>query len=373
MNVKDLLILSQIPGIGPARLRQIVSHFGNSEMVFNSSPREILKIEGFSKKLATAVSGFNKSTKFHAAERYAEAQLSKLNKSEAALISYWDNEYPEMLKKIYDPPPYLFVKGKLSSIDKYSIAIVGTRNPSAYGETMAEKFTHELTRLGITVVSGLARGIDTIVHSAVLKSGGRTISVIGSGVDVIYPPENRNLFNKITEAGAVISEYEMGTKPDAGNFPKRNRIISGITLGTIIIETAIEGGAMITANTALDQSRDVFAIPGMITDKRSSGCNVLIRDSRAKLITSIDDVLNELSSKLKPVLKNILKTDVKVDLNLTFFEKKIFDVLDDEPTHIDLLAEKAGMFTSDALVNLLSLEFKGIVKQMAGKIFVRLI
>lgn len=372
VNVKDLLILSRIPGIGHNRLRSLVSHFKNSTEALNSSAREIINIEGFNKKLAVSVSSFKKSGNYHKAEQYAVHQLSKMNKSEGRIITFWDDEYPDLLKRIYDPPCHLFIKGSFKKEDKYSIAIVGTRNPSTYGITITEKFTQELARLGITIVSGLARGVDSVAHSSALKVGGRTIGVIGSGIDVIYPPENKNLYSRIAQNGGVVSEYGMGTKPDAGNFPRRNRIVSGMTLGTIIIETGIDGGAMITANTALDQNRDVFAVPGLITEIRALGCNTLIRDGRAKLITSVDDVLSELSTKLKPLLREVPKNEKKNNICLSLFEKKIYDTLNDEPIHIDLLAERSEMTTSDALVNLLSLEFKGLVRQLPGKMFVKL-
>lgn len=372
VDVKYLLMLSFITGIGSNRLRQIVSHFKDTSDVFNSSPVELMQIEGISKKLAHKISNYKYSNEFRKAEEYANNQLSKLNKIGGRIITYWDNEYPELLKKIYDPPAFLFISGKFEKVDKYSIAIVGTRNPSRYGISMTEKFTSELVKLGITIVSGLARGIDTIVHSTVLKHMGRTLAVIGSGIDVVYPPENKNLYKKIIDNGVIISEYEMGAKPDAINFPKRNRIISGISLGTVIIETGVDGGAMITAQTAFDQNREVFAIPGLITETRAAGCNKLIKENRAKLITSVEDIINELGSKLKPVLKSTNKVQTKPEPELTLFEKTIYDLLDDEPTHIDVIAEKSNMSVSDVLVNLLNLEFKGVIKQLPGKMFVRI-
>jgi DNA processing protein len=371
-KVKDLIILSRIPGIGPNRLRILVSHFGNPTDALDGSAREIINVEGFSKKLAVAVTSFKKNSKYAEASKYVDHQLSKLNKISGNIVTYWSKDYPDLLKKIFDPPPYLFLKGNIIEEDKYAIAIVGTRNPSKYGIAIAEKFSQELSRLGITIVSGLARGVDSVAHNAVLKTGGRTIGVIGSGIDVIYPPENKNLFEKISENGAIVSEYDMETPPDAGNFPRRNRIISGMSLGTIIIETGIDGGAMITASTALDQNRDVFAVPGLISEKRSVGCNTLIRDGRAKLVTSIEDVLDELETKLRPILKGSSKQPPRREPELTLFEKKVYENLSEEPIHIDQLSEKADMTTTDALVNLLSLEFKGIVKQMPGKMFIRL-
>ena len=262
--------------------------------------------------------------------------------------------------------------GGLTEGDRFAVAIVGTRNPTPYGATMAEKFAQELARLGIVVVSGLARGIDTIVHAAAVKAGGRTLAVIGSGLDVMYPPENRNLAERIAARGAVISECEMGTKPDAGNFPRRNRIISGLTLGTLVIETDVGGGAMITASTALDQNREVFAVPGNVTTKQSRGCHTLIKNGRATLAESIDDILAELAPKLRPILKESAKGESKLPVQITLFEKTVYDVLSDNPCHIDIVAESAGISTADALVSLLGLEFKGFVRQLPGKMFVRL-
>ncbi|MBI1802881.1 MAG: DNA-protecting protein DprA [Ignavibacteriae bacterium] len=366
----DLLVLSQVPGIGSNRLRALVTHFGSSSDVFHASVKEIIAVDGFSKKLASHVVHFKERSQFDEARRYAEKQLSRLNTIEGRMLTFWDKQYPEPLKKIYDPPPFLFVRGEYCEDDKYSIAIVGTRSPSEYGISMAERFGQEFVRLGITVVSGLARGIDTVAHSIAVRHGGRTVAVIGSGLDVIYPPENKSLYDCIAGQGAIISEYGMGAKPDAVNFPRRNRIISGVSLGTLIIETDINGGAMITANTALDQNREVFALPGAVTSKRSRGSHALIKDGRAKLVESIDDILDELSSKLRPLLKHSLKEEPQpVDISL--FEKGIYDTLSDEPLHIDAIAERSGGTTADALVYLLSLEFKGLVKQLPGKLFVR--
>jgi DNA processing protein len=236
---------------------------------------------------------------------------------------------------------------------------------------MAERFASELSKLGIPIISGLARGIDTSAHAASLKAGGRTVAVIGSGIDVIYPPENKQLFERITEQGAVVSEFLMGAKPDAGNFPRRNRIISGIALGTIIVETGIEGGAMITASTALDQNRATFAIPSAVTDKRKSGTNLLIKEGKAALVESVDDIIAELHPQLKRLLADQKVAQPKAAPELNLFEQKLYDVLEDDPIHIDLLAERASLTTADALVHLLSMEFKGAVKQLRGKMFVK--
>ncbi|MDE3057664.1 MAG: DNA-processing protein DprA [Bacteroidota bacterium] len=365
INIRDLLRLAMIPGIGANRLRALVSHFGSPTEVLRSSPRELVHVEGIEKKLASTIAHHPNDGEA------ADDQLSLLNKVNGHILTVWDDEYPDYLRRIYDPPPVLFVRGALLPADKFSIAIVGTRTPTAYGKLIAERFARELAEKGLTVVSGLARGIDTIAHQSAMKANGRTIAVIGSSIDIIYPPENRKLVEKIEtgESGAVVSEFFMGTKPDPGNFPRRNRIISGISLGTLIVETAENGGAMITASTALDQNRELFCIPGNITEKYSAGANKLIRDGHAKLVQSIDDILSE----LEPVLRPILKTSAtKPEIQLTAFEQKLFDILSTDPMHIDTIAERAEFSTSDTLVNLLSLEFKGIVKQLPGKLFVRM-
>ena len=371
VSARDVLVLSQISHIGSQRLRVLISHFGDSSAVFKASARELATLDGFSKKLASHISHFVKSGKLVEAQKLAGKELSKLNKCGGNIVTYWDERYPDALRKIYDPPSFLFSQGTLSDHDQCSLAIVGTRSPSEYGIAMAERFTRELAALDIVIVSGLARGIDTIVHTTALKHQGRTLAVIGSGLDVLYPPENRNLAGSISEHGAVMTEYRMGTKPDAGNFPRRNRIISGLSLGTLVVETDIGGGAMITANSALDQNREVFAIPGNINSKRSKGCHTLIKEGRAKLVETVDDILSELATKLRPFLKNTCPVEHKAPIELTLFEKSMYDLLSDTPMHIDAVAERTGNSIADTLVNLLSLEFKGIIKQLPGKMFVK--
>lgn len=371
IDVRDLLTLSTISGIGPGRLRALVSHFKDTRAIARANARDLTAVEGIDRKIALTIVNFYRDSGESLAKRYVDQQLARLNKVDARVVTLWDREYPSHLKKIYDPPPFLFVRGEFDERDSAAIAIVGTRNPSSYGVHMAEQFATELARLGLTIVSGLARGIDTIAHHATVKAAGRTIAVLGSGVDVIYPPENKPLAERIFEQGAVVSEFVMGAKPDAGNFPRRNRIISGMTLGTLVIETGVDGGAMITASTALDQSREVFAIPSAVNAKRKSGTNFLIKEGRALLTETIEDILTELAPRLKGVLKDRGTVPPEAPPDLTLFEKQIYDALQDEPVQIDVLAERAHMPTSDALVHLLSLEFKGAVRQMPGKMFLR--
>lgn len=371
VSASDLLALSQVPHVGARRLRTLVSHFGGTSAIFEASAKEIAAAEGFSRRLASSIVHFIRQTSMASAREYAEAQLSRLNQVNGSIVSFWEERYPELLKSIYDPPPFLFASGEYAATDRYAVAIVGTRMPSAYGISVAEDFSSGLARRGITVVSGLARGIDTIAHETALNSGGRTVAVIGSGLDVVYPPENRNLYRRIAGRGLVLSEYGMGSKPDAMNFPRRNRIISGLALGTLVIETDLNGGAMITANQALDQNREVFAVPGNTRNRRSRGCNALIKEGRAKLVECVDDVLVELGPKLPPVPANRAGPELKSFPDMTLFEKKIYDTLTGEPSHIDSLAGSSRLSTSDVLVNLLSLEFKGLVKQLPGKMFVK--
>ena len=369
--VFDLLVLSQAPNIGPGRLRTLVAGFEDPESIYRAGVRDFVQLEGFHKKISTDLAHFLRGDGIEKAKGFAEEQLSKTNKSSAAILTFWDKGFPDLLRKIYDPPAFLFCLGSIEHADASALAVVGTRLPSAYGASVAEKLSHEIAGNGVTVVSGLARGIDTIAHEAALKRGGRTIAVIGSGLDKLYPPENRRLADRIVEQGCLLSEFPMGTKPDASNFPRRNRIVSGMTLGTIIVETDINGGAMITASLALDQNREVFAVPGPVNSRKSRGCNMLIKTGRAKLTEGFDDITNELGPRLHHVAGKQGRSEVQLP-QLTLFEHTVYEALTADPLHIDQLAEQTGLSTPDALVTLLNLEFKNLIRQLPGKMFVRL-
>ncbi len=363
-QLTDLYLLLSVDRIGPAKIRNLLARFKKLSNVFTASTPELVETEGISKELASRIRKI--SSQKDSIQKFLEKELKTLDKLGGRIITVWDEDFPPLLKKIYDPPLVLSVLGQFDEKDKYSIAVVGTRMPTNYGKIQTEKIVTDLVEQNITIVSGLARGIDSVAHSSALKNNGRTIAVIGSGLDVIYPAENKKLFNEIKEKGVIISEFNLGTIPNAENFPKRNRIISGISLGTLVIETAITGGAMQTARLALDQNREVFAIPGNLGIKQSEGTNMLIQRGEAELIKNAEDILLELELKLKPILgKNIPKQQK----DLTIFEEKIYNCLMNEPLHIDMLAEKTDLSTSDCLVNLLSLEFKGMVKQLPGKMF----
>ncbi len=359
-----IFLLDSIEGLGPIKILNLVRRFKSPQNIFESSFNELIKTDGINKNLADRI--ISSKRKLNSLSDEYHELIERIINSNTHLITYFDEEYPKILRNIYYPPLILYLKGSLLDKDSNAVAIVGTRTPTQYGKSAAEKFARELSSQNITIVSGLARGIDSVSHRSTLNSGGRTIAVIGSGLDVIYPPENKKIFEEIIESGAVISEYPLGTKPDAQNFPRRNRIISGLSLGSLIIETNLNGGALLTAKYALDQNREVFALPGNINQKQSAGTNLLIQRGEAKLVTKTEDILEELKLKLKPEIGiNIPKPNF--DLNI--FEQKILDVLDTERLHIDIIADKSGLSTSDCLVNLLSLEFKGAVRQLPGKVF----
>lgn len=365
-NFTKLRLLLEVEGIGPGKLFNLLAKFSSLDNLLNSNFISLVNVEGISQHLANRI--LKQIDKYKEYSIKIEKELEKLDKLGAKWVTFWSDNYPKNLKSIFSPPIILYYKGTLNESDINSIAVVGTRMPTQYGKNLSEKFSDEIASQGLTVVSGLARGIDSYAHRGALKNNGRTIAIIGSGLDVIYPSENNKLFEEISKNGAVISEYILGTKPDAQNFPKRNRIISGLSLGTLVIETKTSGGALQTAAYALEQNREVFAIPGNIGSKQSEGTNLLIQKGEAKLVRKLDDILVELNLKIKPsVGKNIPKP---VE-NLNMFEQIIYDSLTNEPKHIDLIAKETKINSPECLVHLLSLEFRDLVKQLPGKMFIK--
>lgn len=358
-DVRDLLTLVSIPRLGPIRIRALLEHFHDPSRVLSAPPRALVRVRGIDRTTAVLIA--------RATGAFADGQLRRARTLGSEVIAFGDERYPSALSSIYDPPVLLFVSGRLDDRDRSSLAIVGTRHPSPYGQRVAAELTRGIVDRSIVVVSGMARGIDTVAHTTTLEAGGRTIAVLGSGIDVPYPAENALLMRRISERGAVVSEFPFGTKPDPTNFPRRNRIVSGMTLGTVVIESALDGGAMITASSALDQGREVFAVPGPIHDPRSTGPHTLIRDGRAKLVTGLEDVLAEL--RLSSASSG--RASLMPIPDLTLFERAIYDRVSGDPVHIDDLAERSSLGPADALVALLGLEFKGLVRQLPGKWFVR--
>lgn len=361
-----LKLLYSIDGIGPQKVFSLLSKYHSFENIFSANYSSLIDVEGINKILAGKI--LSSEARLNSSLENLDKELESVEKIGARLITFWDNDYPELLKNIYFSPLILYIKGSHEVLKTDSIAIVGTREPTNYGKSVAEKFAQELAMNNLTIVSGLARGIDSIAHSATIKKSGKTIAVIGCGLDFIYPPENKKLYEEISNNGCIVSEYELGTKPDAQNFPRRNRIISGLSHGTLIVETKINGGAMQTAAYALDQGREVFAVPGPINSKQSDGPNSLIKKSEAKLVINAEDIISELR-----FISNVKKDNAKptfVELNL--FEEKIYNVLSTEPLQIDEISSQSSLNTSDCLVHLLTLEFKGLIRQLPGKMFVRI-
>lgn len=369
LTIPDLSIIKlllSIEGIGPGKIRLLHRTFQSFKEIIESSIYNLVSVPGITESIAQSIIAARRDIRKF--EDIANDELLRLNSRGGDIITIWDDDFPVLLSKIYDPPILLYVLGEITEQDYYSLAVVGTRVPTNYGKLMTEKLVTDISEKGLTVVSGLARGIDTTAHTAALKAGGRTIAVLGCGVDKYYPPENRKFYEEIPRAGAVISEYELGTQPDAVNFPRRNRIISGLSLGTLVIETRENGGAMQTANFALEQNREIFALPGNVNVFQSEGTNRLIKESKAKLVQTADDIYEELSQKIQPLLNKESRMKPKADLNM--FQEKILTALGTEQMHIDLIAKKTGLSTPDCLFHLLSLEMEGLVKQLPGTNFI---
>lgn len=360
-----LNFLSSIERIGPIKTRNILSKYRNLNELRKADFYSLVEIEGISENLAKKI--LNKVTDYAEINEESEKYYNFIYNSDINLIPFWSTSFPSQLKNIYDPPLLLHTIGNFMPQDEFSIAVVGTRNPTSYGRIQTEKIVSELSDAGITIVSGLARGIDTIAHNTVVKNNGRTLAILGTGLDVIYPSENKKLYDEIYRHGMLVSEFKLGTKPDAENFPRRNRIISGLSLGTVIIESKETGGAMITANLTFDQNREVYAVPGNISSPQSFGPNNLIKQNKAKIITSAKDIIDDLGLRM-----DIPEYAKQVPVNINMFEEKILDSLDSNPIHIDALAGRVGMSTSDSLVHLLNLEFSGLIKQLPGKMFVKI-
>ena len=355
-SLVDLLCLCSVPRVGSRRIRMLISRFSTPDGVFQAPARELMQIEGISKQLALNI-------KQHDNKVWAEKQISLLAKNGARIIAYWDDDYPPMLKATEDAPIIIYLRGQHQIFSERCIAIVGTRHPSTYGKMIVESLTRDLVRNGFTIVSGLARGIDTIAHQVTVQENGKTAAILGCGVDVMYPPENGKLARDIMVNGALVSEFPMGTRPEPMYFPRRNRIIAGLCAATLVIEAGQKSGALITADHAVEQGRDVFAVPGNINNPNSSGCNRLVQQG-AKLITHVNDILEEFTP-------TEIQARTAPPMDLTAEERQVFDRLSSEPVHIDRLSDLTGMPTSKVLGVLLGLELKNVVKQIVGKHFVR--
>ncbi len=345
-----------IPGIGRAKFSQLLSHFGNMETAWHASSAE-LKAAGLDQRSAQTVIS-------RRAEVSPDAEMEKLERYHVQALTWNDPAFPPRLKEIYDVPPVLYVRGNLTPEDEWSIAVVGTRRATIYGREVTERIASDLARNKITVISGLARGIDSVAHRAALANGGRTVAVFASGLDIVYPAENLKLAQDIIEHGALVSDYPLGTRPRAENFPRRNRIMSGLSLGVLVTEAGEASGALITANLALEQNREVFAVPGSILSPASRGSNRLIQDG-AKLVRDAGDILEELNLSMVPrqlEIKELIPSDET--------EALLLRQLGPEPIHIDEVCRQSQLPISMVSSTLALMELKGMVRQLGGMNYV---
>lgn len=362
---RDLVALAMIPGVGPRSARALLAKFGDARAILSASIASLREVEGVGPKLAERINASRR-------EIDLEAELELCSKHGVGFIAETDDEYPRLLREIPDPPILLYAQGAPAAADAMSIAIVGSRHATPYGVRIAERLAASLARTGLTIVSGLARGIDAAAHRGALKAGGRTIAVLANGLADVYPPEHAELAREVSASGAVISEMSMRQAPRSGLFPQRNRIISGLSLGVVVVEAAPRSGSLSTARHAVEQNREVFAVPGSIESLSSRGCHALLRDG-AKLVESADDILEELG----PLASGIrLKPDepvVKQPLELTLNdqERLVLKELEQSAVTIDELIARTRLAASQIMATLSILEMRRLVKRLPGQQFIR--
>lgn len=352
------IALLRVSGLGPVKFGRLLDGVGRATAAWEA-PLSELRAAGLDARTADALIAFRAGhDPVHAHGRIAAQGIG--------VVTLHDADYPPLLKEIYAPPPVLFRRGTLLPDDALALAVVGTRSATPYGRLVTERFVSALVASGVTIVSGLARGIDAVAHRAAIQSGGRTIAVLGSGVDTIYPGEHRSLASAVIEHGALLSEYAPGTKPERDNFPARNRLIAGMTRGTLVIEAGEVSGALITAHMALEQNREVFAVPGNITSTHSAGTNALIRHGEAKLVARVEDILEELNPDL--VAEQLRLVDLLPDNDL---ESALLRALSAEPLHVDDLSRATSLPIATVSSTLTMLEMKGSVKHAGGMVYAR--
>jgi len=362
-ELEALVSLNMTNEIGSIRMKKLLEYFSSYRKIISASEDVLCRVDGIGRVIAQRISDIAKK------HNLLKKEIELIKKHDIKLLTLDDSDYPLNLKEIYDPPPLLYVKGNLTTDQRLAVAIVGSRRASYYGLTSSEKFAYELASLGLIIVSGMARGIDTHAHRGAIKANGRTIAVLGSGLNCIYPPENKELFQEIARSSAVISEFSMNTKPLPGNFPRRNRIISGLSLGVLVIEANRNSGALITADFALEQGREVFALPGKIDSSGSFGTHELIKQG-AKLITCVEDIVEELNIHLKEIVKED-KEFACLQPNLNEEESLIYNSLSTEPRNIEELFIEHSIPAQKIMSVLLNLEIRHLVKQLPGRMFVR--
>lgn len=366
-HYRALLALQRVPDLGLRRIKLLIEKTGvaDASELFGVKLREIHRVDGIGDTVVRNVKAFNRWNE-------ADLILNQTEKAGAELLAFDDAEYPQYLRHIYDPPVLLWVKGDKRVLNQNGIAIIGTRRPSKYGVEQASEWARLLSEAGICINSGLAYGVDAIAHKSTIEAGGKTVAVLGSGIDVIYPSRHKYLTDRMIEAGgAVITEYPPGTPPDAVNFPGRNRIVSGMSHGVLVIESGIKGGSMITARYALDQNREVFVIPHPLNIGRGEGCNYLIKTGQGKLVQVPDDIFDEISVYREDQTgkEQAVHSRKWEAMELSPQCKQLCEMLVNGELHIDRISEMSGTPTHQILPLLLELEIAGAVMQKAGKYF----
>jgi DNA processing protein len=365
MDSREAFIaLNMIEHVGPVRVRQLLQHFGDAPAILGASKQELGRVHGIGAETAEAIAAWEKTVDLG-------GELQRIRDYGCHVLTQEDQEYPELLRQIYDPPIALYVKGRLTQKEKNSVAMVGSRMTTHYGLEVARKLAYQLAYIGVTVVSGGARGIDTAAHQGALSGKGRTIAVLGNGINIVFPAENAELFERIAANGALLTQFPFNRTADKQSFPIRNRIVAGMTLGTVVVEANLSSGALITANFAVEYGRQIFAVPGRIDSPRSKGCHDLIKKG-AKLCEGAEDILSEFEY-LFPAsnrVQSAAATGVLPALTLSETEKTVYEALEDE-TGIDEIIQRCGLPSSTVSVALLSLEMKRLIKQLPGKVFSR--
>jgi len=360
-NSRDAYIaLNMLDQIGPVRTRKLIAALGSPEAVFEANEDVISQIPGFGRELVKSIVDGRSQVDPVAEEK-------KAAKSGIRLVTFLDDEYPASLKEIHDPPLVLYVQGKIEKSDRHSLAVVGTRHATHYGASVADRMSYGLAKAGFTIISGLARGIDTVAHQAAMKAGGRTLAVLGSAIDKIYPPVNEALARSIAGQGAVISEYPMGRPPDRQTFPYRNRIVAGMSMGIVVVEAGDKSGAVITAHAALEQGRHVYAVPGRIDTPTARGCHALIKQG-AKLVETIDDIVDDLQMLIpKKIEQQAGEMKKTADVPLSDEEASVLKTLARGGLHVDALSRDCGLNAARLNALLLGLEMKRVVRILPGR------
>jgi len=356
------LALIRVEGLGCASAKKIAEHFASIREAFAASEKQLRAIAGLDQRAIQGLLAFSDWAG-------AEKELSRIRETGAAILPITATAYPERLRQIPDPPPFLYLRGEIQARDQKAVAVVGSRSASPYGVKVARDLCRALAALGFTVVSGMARGIDGEAHQATLAAGGRTVAVLGSGVDVVYPGEHQSLYHDISSSGAVVSELPMGTRPLAHHFPARNRIISGLSLGVVVVEATEKSGSLITGRLATEQGREVFAVPGQAGASRSRGAHQLIREG-AKLVDDVDDIVEEIAPQLSSRDRTrSLSAKMELPADMGLEAKKILELIQSAPLQIDELIEGSGLSPAKVSEVLLSLEISGFLRQLPGKRF----